>query len=355
MKDNLLVYMSLPFTLGVGIVSFIPIFHDKPWMCLFIISTLLSICLLHFCLSKRHTSLNIMASFCLLGCLCGATEPLLFRESQLPDFIKGCAIALKESISSIPFADKECRALLIALLCGDRSELSAITISNFQKSGAAHLLALSGLHLGVIASILEKLLKPLGNNRIMLIIRNLTIIFLSGFYTLICGANASLVRAFLFISFRSIGKLFPNRKVSAENNLMTACLLQLLFHPSAILTASFQLSYLACIGIVFIHPRLCSWLPISEGPISKLWKSLSLSISCQLCTAPIAFIHFHTFPKYFLLTNLLTLPACELLICAGLLLITANALAIKHGALLFVTEKTGQYMMYILRQISGMD
>ncbi len=355
MKDNLLVYLSLPFTIGVGITKFIPAFRDNPWAYAYAISALLIVIISYFCFSTRHKASTIIITFCLLGGLCGATEPLLYRDSRLPVFIYQYSILLKNSISSIPFSDNECCSLLIALLCGDRSELSSATITSFQKSGAAHILALSGLHLGIIASIIEKPLKLLGNNKIMVIIRNMTIIILSGFYTLICGANASLVRAFLFISFRSIGKLFPDRKVSAENNLMTACLLQLFFHPSAILTASFQLSYLACTGIVFIHPYLCSWLPTSKGLVSKIWNSLSLSISCQLCTAPIAFLHFHTFPKYFLLTNLLTLPACEVLICAGLLLITTNALAIKSRALIMLTEKTEKYMIYILKQISEMS
>ena len=231
---------------------------------------------------------------------------------------------LSAVIRRIPFPHRETNALLLALITGRRELLDRATVQSFRQAGAAHILALSGLHLGIIYLILSKLFLFLGNSRPAWIIRSCIIVLMSGFYTMMTGAGPSTVRAFLFICLNEIARNCPGRRKPPAGVLCTALLIQLCARPSVLFSAGFQLSYLAMLGIFLIYPRLRDWYPPSNGrggrwdPVRRTWESMAMSLSCQVFTAPLVWLRFHTFPKYFLLSNLISLPLTGLLISGGL-------------------------------------
>ncbi|MBP5488028.1 MAG: ComEC/Rec2 family competence protein [Bacteroidales bacterium] len=193
----------------------------------------------------------------------------------------------------------------------------------FRRSGASHLLALSGLHLGIIALFLRCLLTALGNSRPARIVRATVLVGFCLAYTVGCGASPSLLRALLFIILQQIAALSPGRRSSPADRLCIAATVQLAFDPMAIGSVAFQLSYMAMLGIVFIAPRLEAWYPSTRlsariDPVRWIWKAASLALSCQLTTAPLVWLRFGSLPRYFLLTNLLAMPLCELLLPLGI-------------------------------------
>ena len=254
----------------------------------------------------------------------GARNPEGFYETVLG--------AMISAVDRTPFRESGTGALLKALLCGDRSFLGRETIEAFRRSGASHILALSGLHLGIIYLVVRTLLGVLGNSPAGAAARSALCVAFCGSYALVTGASPSIVRAFLFILLREISRMFPGRSRSGESIYCTALTVHLALNPGAIASAGFQLSYLAMAGIYTIFPRLRDWYPQDgrAGVMRRIWEMAALSISCQLFTAPAAWLHFHTFPKYFLLTNLLALPLTEALIVCGIAGIITN-LAFKGG------------------------
>ena len=230
---------------------------------------------------------------------------------------------LSTIIRRIPFPHGETNALLLALLTGRRELLDRATMQAFRAAGASHILALSGLHLGIIYLILSKLLFFLGNSRRAWILRSAIIVGFSAFYTIMTGAGPSLVRAFIFITIAEIARNCPGRRKTPAGVLCTALLIQLCLRPGVILSLGFQLSYLAMLGIFLLFPRLRDWYPLGGklqrwDPVRRAWESMALSASCQVFTAPLVWLRFHIFPQYFLLANLISLPLTWGLIAGGL-------------------------------------
>lgn len=348
-------FISLPFVLGVLSAAYAPIHIDVTVLrlasCIAVACSITA-----FCLAKQKAALFSCILFFSAGIFCYArkAQDIISGPLYKLQIVNAARSNLVNAVAALPIQDADCKALLIALLTGDRSGLSGEIRLNFQKGGGAHILALSGLHLGILAGLIGNMLRVFGNTPPAKIIRAAIIISASAAYTIICGASASLVRAFLFITFNSIGRLLPRRRAEPANCLLLAAAIQLCFDPEAARSVSFQLSYLACTGIIFIFPYMRDWHPGLKKTLSKrIWESVALSLCCQLTTAPVAWWHFRTLPKYFLLTNLLCLPLCEALIPLGLVCTIINATGACPAALCAVCEKCAELMLRVLEIIAS--
>lgn len=277
------------------------------------------------------------------GVLCALCSELIQPVSGnlLNESATGFCIWLKEKIIAIPFSDKRCNAIVTALITGDKSLLSYDTIQAFRKSGASHILALSGLHLGIIYGILKLLLYPIGKSVPSRIIKATLVISACGFYTLATGASASITRAFIFIFLGEIAGL-TGRDKSLRTVLWSAMLLQLIFNPMSAKEVGFQLSYAAIFGIAYIYPWLSGFWPAGGDLTYKglrwIWNSASMSIACQITTGPLAWMYFGTFPKYFILTNLISLPIVSLMIPSCLVVVILESCGICPDILIRATE-----------------
>ena len=287
-------------------------------------------------------SIMLCAAVCVLRSEATAVtggDAILFSGDVQNPLLKLCE-KFKNLIDSLPLEDRENNALLKALLTGDRSELSAKTSQAFRDSGAAHILALSGLHLGIIYGIVTKCFAILGNSPAAVKTRSALTIAATGAYCLMVGAGPSISRAFLFILLRECSVIL-GRSASLRDTLCGAFVIQVCLDAEAVRSVSFQLSYLAIAGIAYIYPILRDFWP-SDGarrsPLRWIWNSAAVSIACQTTTGPLAWLRFGTFPKYFILTNLISLPLTGLLIPAALLTVLLHALGICPPAAAYATE-----------------
>ena len=285
----------------------------------------------------------LVLSMLCCGVLCALTSELAQASSGsfLCESATGFCTLLKEKIIDIPFSNKQCNAIVTALITGDKSLLSYDTIQAFRKSGASHILALSGLHLGIIYGILKLLLYPIGKSVPSRIIKATLVISACGFYTLATGASASITRAFIFIFLGEIAGL-TGRDKSLRTVLWSAMLLQLIFNPMSAKEVGFQLSYAAIFGIAYIYPWLSGFWPAGGDLTYKglrwIWNSASMSIACQITTGPLAWMYFGTFPKYFILTNLISLPIVSLMIPSCLVVVILESCGICPNILIRATE-----------------
>lgn len=293
----------------------------------------------------------LLGAFCVLADAFPGVETATFPERWAASLGKRA----KDFIDSIPFPSEGTAPLLKALLTGDRSGLSRETIQVFRESGGAHLLALSGLHIGILYLFLSRLLWPLGNSPRARGIRYVLTVLAAALFTLVTGASPSIVRAFLFIFINETARL-TGRSRNALRVLSTALLVQLVLDPSAITSVGFQLSYLAMAGIFILYPQLEAWWPKGPriDPLRKIWQAAALSISCQAFTGPLAWYQFRTFPTYFLITNLLAMPVTTLLMGAAVTTLALQGLGCCPAFLIQVTDALCRALTWILKVISSM-
>ena len=306
----------------------------------------------------RERAVPLLAfAFSLLGIFCAwnSAQPGIPFHGPLETLALEATEGLRKFIDSVPFRDPGTAPLLRALLTGDRSGLSADTVAIFRRSGASHLLALSGLHIGIIYLIFDRLTRVLGRSPAARKVRFALVILGAGFYTLATGAGPSIVRAFLFIAISETLRLLE-RPRQAVRVLCLALLIHLVITPEAIRSVGFQLSYLAMAGIFLVYPLLEKWYPASPrwDPCRKVWNMAALTLSCQLFTAPLVWVRFHSFPRYFLLTNLLAIPATTALMGTALLTLTLQALGLCPALLLTTTDSLSRLLLWILTVIASL-
>ncbi len=316
---------------------------------------LVAVCLGLLVRSRRSERALIPLMLLAVGLFCYCARAADIYQPPRLSRLGFLATRLGRLIDEAGFGDPRSAALLRALMTGERSGLDRETVSAFRLSGASHLLALSGLHMGIIAMVIRSALSILGRSRAAELARAALLVGFCLVYTLACGASPSLVRALLFILLGQAAALSPGRRSSPADRLCIAATIQLALDPLSIGSLAFQLSYLAMIGVVFIAPRLEAWYPSTPAsarfdPLRRIWKAAAIAISCQLTTAPLVWLRFGSFPHYFLLTNLLAMPVCELLLPLAIL-----TLALGSPALLVrATDRLAGLLLAILDIISGL-
>lgn len=271
---------------------------------------------------KAGTPIVLFLFFC-LGVMSRCGRSLLLASSPPPADDSFTARALEGLCGLLEHSSiggKHGEALSKALLCGVRDGLPRELAEAFRRSGAAHLLALSGLHLGIIYSVLRKLRLPFGGGLAARVGGAAAVCGACALYTIITGASPSTVRALIFICIHELFSLFAGRGKTPADTLGAALFIQLTIMPEAIGTVGFRLSYAATAGTALLYPHLLEWYPgrARNDPFRKLWSVAALSLSCQLFTAPLAWAYFRSFPPYFLITNIIALPITECLIVSAL-------------------------------------
>lgn len=293
----------------------------------------------------------LMLYFC-LGFMCWCTRAMNPVIPRPPSPAIG---ALAGRIDNADFPGEHSAAIIKALLTGQRNSLERSTIAAFRKSGAAHILALSGLHLGVLYIVIRSFMRPIGNSRFARALSSVLTVAACGLYAHATGASPSIVRALLFIIVNELGRQFPDRRPSPLGTFCTALTLQLAFRPDYISSVGFQLSYLAMLGITLVLPWLDKWYPQTRypSPTRYIWKCAALAISCQIFTAPVAWIHFRTFPKYFLITNLIAMPLTELVIAGSVLSLLLDAAGLCPQFLITACGRMVELLEYCLETIAS--
>ena len=216
-------------------------------------------------------------------------------------------------------------AIAQALLLGSKSAIDNRIKETYAASGAMHVLAVSGLHVGIIYVVILLLLKlvPLPYRKPWLVAA-LSIPLLWG-YAFITGLSPSVLRAVTLFSIIALGNAF-HRRAPMINSLAVSAMVLLLYNPYLLMQVGFQLSYVAVLGIIFIYPKLRSlWMPTHRLTIF-FWDVTAISLAAQIATFPLSMLYFHRFPPYFLVSNLVVIPVATLIVWLGVVFFASSFL-----------------------------
>ncbi len=227
-------------------------------------------------------------------------------------------------------------AVLSALTLGYRDDVDKETRQIFADTGAMHILAVSGLHVGIVYMILANLLGFMNKKRGLLIIKSVIIISSLWLFALIAGLSPSVTRAALMFSLFVIGRLLMKTS-SIYNLVLASAFVLLLINPFNILSVGFQLSYAAVLAIVFFQPYIYDLIVFRRWLPDKIWALLTVSIAAQIGTMPIGLYYFHQFPNYFFITNIIVIPLASMILYVAVLLFIVSFIpVINQGVALML-------------------
>ncbi|MGK0366836.1 MAG: competence protein ComEC, partial [Saprospiraceae bacterium] len=236
--------------------------------------------------------------------------------------------------------DTESFSVGSALILGYKDEMDEEVRDAYAKTGAMHVLAVSGLHVGliylIIGFIFDKIMR--WDSRKIRYLRGAICLISVWLFALLTGMSPSVMRASTMFSIIIIGNM-TDRFSNIYNSLATSAFILLLINPLYIMSVGFQLSYLAVTGIVYFQPKIYS-LYICENNITDFfWQLCTVSIAAQFATLPLSLYYFHQFPIYFWLSGLIVVPAAGFILGGGLFLFLLESiyagLGIPIGFLLY--------------------
>lgn len=245
-------------------------------------------------------------------------------------------------------------AIVNALLLGQRQFIETEVYDNYVNAGAIHILAVSGLHVGVIFVILSYLLAPLARLKNGAILKALLVVMLLWCFAIITGLSASVIRAVtMFTCFALADTL--KRPTNSYNTLILSGFVILLVKPILLFDVGFQLSYLAVFSIISFQPIFNSlWYP-KNWIIRLFWGSFWVGIAAQIGVLPLSLFYFHQFPGLFFIANLIIVPFLPIVLGFGVLVILLSALNILPNILALCYEKIISVLNFIIEQIAKQE
>ena len=222
------------------------------------------------------------------------------------------------------FESETAQGIVAALILGDKSEINEDLRSKFADAGVVHVLAISGLHIGILYMLLSFILKPLQYRNKLRVVRIVVILLCIWFYAGLTGFSSSVTRATVMFTLIAFGNSLK-REISIYNTIAASAFLLLLINPLLLFDVGFQLSYAAVVGIVYFYPVFYSFFKFKNWIFDYPYKLLCVSFAAQLSTMPLTIYYFNQFPNYFWLANLIVIPAVFLILFMGIiLLVTAK-------------------------------
>lgn len=210
-----------------------------------------------------------------------------------------------------------------ALLIGYKENLDGKLMQSYSNTGLVHIIAISGLHLGVIYIILLFVLEKIPFIKRLPFVKWPMVLLLLWLFALMTGGSASVLRSAVMFSCIIIGKLL-GKNASVEQSLAVSAGLLLAYNPCLLWDVGFQLSYLAIMGIVSTQLFFQGWWSPRSKVFQKIWTLTSVTLAAQVFTFPICIYYFHQFPNLFFLSNLIIVPLSTLVLFGLLLLIVLS-------------------------------
>ena len=242
-------------------------------------------------------------------------------------------------------------AIIAAITLGEKGLLEPDQKEIFSKAGIMHIMAVSGLHAGIVGLLVSWLLFFLkGRLRPVRDIASIAALWAFAFVT---GLAPSVLRASLMFSFLIAGRLIK-RPVNPINSLLASAFIIILVSPSVIFSSGFQLSYMAVFYIISFEKHLTGIFDIKNPLPAYLWRSASTAIVAQAGTLPLSITFFNRFPTWFIFSNVLILPVATAALVSGFLTLLTSPI---HSISIFwagIVDKTVQLTEYLTKKAAAL-
>ncbi len=207
-----------------------------------------------------------------------------------------------------------------ALLIGYTQDLDKDLVQAYSNTGVVHIIAISGMHLGLIYVMLVWIFSRIPYLKRSSALRIIFVLSCLWLFALLTGGAASILRSAVMFSCIVIGENFSKR-ASIYNSLAASAFILLCYNPFYLWDVGFQLSYLAILGIVILQKPIYNLIFVRNKWLDKLWKLIAISLAAQTFTFPICLYYFHQFPTIFLFTNIITVPLSTAILFVEIFLI----------------------------------
>ncbi len=234
-------------------------------------------------------------------------------------------------------------AVLAALTLGSKDALHPELRQNYTTSGGMHILAVSGLHVGIIYMVLMFLFRSMNRNRRLKVLKTVFVITFLWIYAFVTGLPPSVMRATLMFSLVAIGASFE-RKPRIYNTISAAAFVMLIINPDFLYEVGFQLSFSAVVSIIYYQPKIAGLFVIKNKPLKWAWNLTSVSLAAQIGTAPFSLYYFNQFPNYFLITNFVAIPFATFIIYTAVALFAVSSIPLISNAIALILH----WLLYIL-------
>lgn len=232
-----------------------------------------------------------------------------------------------------------------ALLIGYKDDLDKNLVQAYSNTGVVHVIAISGLHLGLIYWLLQLLTAKLKNGKYTQWLQPVIIIAGLWGFSLLAGAGPSVVRSAVMFTCFVMGKLF-NKNGSSLNALAAAAFLLLAYNPYWLWDVGFQLSFAAVLSIIVFYPPIYNWLYVQNKLLNFFWQLNAVTLAAQVLTIPLSIYHFHQFPNLFLLTNLVAVPLSSAALLGIIFLCVFSFIP-------FIASVTGKCISWLITVMNG--
>lgn len=280
------------------------------------------------------------------------TSWMLLNEQKPAAFRKWLESLRNRIVHSLQrfIPDAKAAGLAEALLIGYKNDLDKELLQTYADTGVVHIIAISGLHLGIIYWILRWFTRALPKRgharwaRFFIVLSGLWL------FSLLAGAQPSVLRSAVMFSFILVAETIQRRS-NIYNTLCCSAFFLLLINPFWLWDIGFQLSYAAVLSLIlYMQPIYRSWY-IAGQWLDYLWQMCAVTLAAQILTIPLCLYHFHQFPTYFLPANLVCVPLSSALLIAEIILIAISPIEFLAHALGWLIHKGIDLMNWIVRWI----
>lgn len=248
---------------------------------------------------------------------------------------------------------EQAQGLIKAISLGQKSDLEHTTKTAFSKAGIMHILAVSGLHVGIVWTLIAFLLNPIRklkpSVKTYTIILEIACIWAFAFIT---GFAPSVQRAAFMFSLMAISKINQYEKDSI-NLVIASAVILLLFNPHLLFEVGFQLSYSAVLGIILLYPKIYPLIYCKNKFANTIWQVEVVSFAAVIGTAPISIYYFHQFSLVFPITNLIAIPAAYILVAGSILLFIVGGIAWLGNFVGLILSKICAALVQMIEVISN--
>ena len=227
-----------------------------------------------------------------------------------------------------------------ALLIGYKDDLDKTLVQSYSNTGVVHVIAISGLHLGLIYWLLLRATFLLSKRKNIKWLRPVLIIAGLWLFSFLAGAQPSIIRSAVMFTCIVIADSLA-RKPSIYNTLAFSAFLLLCYNPYWLWDVGFQLSYTAVLSIVIFMQPIYNWFYVKNKALDFLWKLNAVTLAAQILTLPVSIYHFHQFPNYFLFTNFVAVPLSSVILIGEIFLCAISFIP-------FVAAFTGKVLSWLI-------